>query len=392
MKRTLLAGAAIGVAATLLAACGGADDTQPPVTAAPLAVRTTTVSQVRAQAWFDAGGVVAADESATIASRIVAPVRAVHVRAGDAVRAGDVLVTLDARDLSAQAREAGAASESAEHALAQARSEEVSAAADQRLALAWRTRMATLHERGSATAQEFDEAEARLASANARQTGAQAAVEQAIARVASLRAGAEAAAITQSFTTIRAPFAGIVTERLTDPGNLASPGVPLLRLDAAGPRRVEVSVDESRAAQVHPGDPVQVLIEGAAPIDGRVSEVARTVTPDQRAFVVKVSLPREASPRTGTFARVRFRGATEPALVIPSESLRRQGQVTSVFVVQDGVARLRLVQVGETGDEGTHVQAGLDAGEVVVVDPPAVLLDGRRVTSAAPRAPVRGKA
>ena len=382
----------IGAAAALAAACRSAEHgaTTPP--GAPLAVQTTTATVIRAAQWFDAGGVVAASESATITSRIVAPVRTVHVRAGDAVRAGDVLVTLDARDLAAQVREAAAATQSADRALAQARSEQVSASADQTLAATWRTRMTILRDRGSATAQEFDEAAAKFESATARQTGAQAGVEQAAARLAAVRAAADAAEITASFTIIRAPFAGVVTERLTDPGNLATPGTPLLRVDASGLRRVAVSIDEARAAQVHAGDGARVLIADGAPVDGRVVELARAVTSDQHAFLVKVSLPADRAPRTGSFARVRFRAGTEQALVVAADAVRRDGQIASVFVVKDGVARLRLIRTGETGAEGVRVQAGLDAGEVVVVGPPAALTDGRRVTTSNAGAPAGGQA
>jgi hypothetical protein len=135
---------------------------------------------------------------------------------------------------------------------------------------------------------------------------------------------------------------------------------------------------------VRPGDVVAVLLEtpGAdAPraINGTVTEVARAVTPDQRAFTVKVALPADATPRTGTFARVRFRGAPRRAVVVPSGALRRQGQVTSVFVVLDGIARIRLVQTGAADPDRIEVVAGLDPGEMVVTTLPPALVDGQRV-------------
>ena len=104
---------------------------------------------------------------------------------------------------------------------------------------------------------------------------------------------------------MRAPFDGLVTERLTDPGNLAAPGVPLLRIESDGARQVVVRVDEARAAYVHAGDRVIVLIDAAAEqgaddkgLEGVVAEVARAVGADQRAFTVKVSLPSTVTART----------------------------------------------------------------------------------------------
>jgi hypothetical protein len=168
--------------------------------------------------------------------------------------------------------------------------------------------------------------------------------------------------------------------------NLASPGQPLLRIDATGGRRVDVGVDEARAGYVRPGDRVAVLLgHGAgkdAALAGTVVEVGRAIAADARAFTVKVALPRDVGPRTGTFARVRFDGAPRRALVVPVSAVRVQGHLTSVFVVSQGVARIRLVQTGVTDTEGTEILAGLDAGESVVIDPPAALTDGRAVTIA----------
>jgi RND family efflux transporter MFP subunit len=173
----------------------------------------------------------------------------------------------------------------------------------------------------------------------------------------------------------------VVTERFTDPGNLAAPGAPLVRIDADGPRHVEVQVDEARAGYVRPGDAVAVLLEAADgdAITGTVTEVARAIAAGQRAFTVKVALPADATPRTGTFARVRFRGEARSAIVVPSAAVRRQGQVTSVFVVQDGIARIRLVRAGVTDQGRVEVLAGLEAGEMVVAPPPPALVDGQPV-------------
>ena len=84
--------------------------------------------------------------------------------------------------------------------------------------------------------------------------------------------------------------------------------------------------------------------------------------------------------RTGSFARVVFRGAPRRALLVPAHAIQRHGQVSSVFVVQDGIARLRLIQLGPASSEGVEVLAGLDAGESVVTSPPTGLVDGASVT------------
>jgi RND family efflux transporter MFP subunit len=392
LGRLLAAGTAATFAAAGLAGCGASRHDAEPAAQPPVAVTTAPAAAVDLSERVEAGGIVAARESALISSRLVATIVGVAVRAGDQVRAGDVLVTLDARDVGASARQATAGALAAEQALAQARSAHAAAEADQRLATAWHTRIVTLHGRKAATDQERDEADARLAAATERVHGVRAGIEAAGASLTAAREAAGAAATTASFAVLRAPFAGVVTERLTDPGNLASPGVPLLRLEALGAREIRVRVDEARATQVRPGDRVQVIVdagnEAAAPgavLDGTVREVARTVAADPLAFTVTVALPASAAPPLGGFARVRFAGAPRRGLAVPASAIRRHGQVTSVFVARDGVARMRLVHVGPAGPDGVEVLAGLDAGEAVVVSPPARLQDGAPIRATAVR-------
>jgi multidrug resistance efflux pump len=382
----------LGLAAGGLFACGRGNGHAPDAMAAePVAVTVAPVVVADTAEQLEAGGVVAAPESASVSSRMVATVAAVSVKAGDRVRAGDVLVRLDARAVSEQTAQARAGARAAERALTQARTEQGAVEAEHRLAAAWHQRITALHARNSATDQERDEAEARLSAAAARLAGVQAAIDSADANRETAGAAVAVAEATESFTTVRAPFDGLVTERLTDPGNLASPGVPLLQLESDGPRQVVARVDEARAAYVRPGDRVSVVIDandqreaGETAIAGIVAEVARAVGADQRAFTVKVSLPAKVTARTGRFARLVFRGAPRRALFVPPHAIQRHGQVSSVYVVQDGVARLRLIQIGAASSEGVEVLAGLDAGELIVVAPQRRLVDGATVAISAP--------
>jgi RND family efflux transporter MFP subunit len=388
MNRSILLFFVIATPA-LAVACSDAERSMEREATAPLTVSTATASMATLAERLEAGGVVIAADAATVSSRIVAPILAVNVRPGDRVRRDDVLIRLDARDMSAQARQATASQSAAEQALVQARAARAAAEADQKLAAAWHTRIMALSERNSATAQERDEADARLASASARLNGADAAIQVAESNIGAARAAAGAAATTESFATIRAPFDGVVTERLVDTGNLATPGVPLLRVESSGERRVEVTVDEARAAFVKVGDEVEVIIESAAlpatTVIGRVSEVARAIAADRRAFSVKVILPAGEAIRTGTFARVRFKGTARKVVIVPANAVRRDGQVSSVFVVDGSTARLRLVQLRDESATAIEVLAGLDAGEVVVTSPPPGLADGHPVTAASTR-------
>ena len=378
---------ALELAAGALTACRQADHAPQGHAEEPVAVSVVPVVTADIADRLEAGGAVAAPESAAVSSRILATIDRVRVKAGDRVRSGELLLTLDARDVMAHARQARASSLAAEKALVQARTEHSAAEADHRLAASWHKRIAALHVRNSATDHERDEAEARLGAAAARLDGAQAGIDAADARLASARAAVDVATATESFATVRAPFDGVVTERLVDAGTLAAPGVPLLRIDSDGARQVIVRVDEARAAYVHVGDPVHVEIdtsgEGTADakdLEGVVAEVARAIGTDHRTFTVKVTVPPAVTARSGSFARVVFRGAPRRALLVPAAAIQRRGQVSSVYVVRDGVALLRLVQLGNATSAGVEVLAGLDGGESIAISPLERLADGSTVS------------
>jgi RND family efflux transporter MFP subunit len=233
--------------------------------------------------------------------------------------------------------------------------------------------------RKSATPQELDEATATLRGAEARTTRAAASVEEARAALDAARAGGEAAEVGASFTRVTAPFDGLVTEKLVEPGNLAVPGTPLLRIEDTSGFKLEVRIDESRAAWVsrHAGVPVTVdAPTGPRTVAGRVDEVARAIDADARALLVTIALPPADDLRAGMFGRASIPGPVRRTLTVPDEALVRHGQLSSVFVVDNGRARMRLVNAGRSQAARVEVLAGLAEGERVVVGPPAGLRDG----------------
>ena len=369
-----------------LAACNEAKTAEE--AAPPLTVHAASARSVMTAERLQAGGVVSANETATLSSRVLAPVTEVRVNAGERVRAAQVLVLLDGRDLVAHASQAAAATRAADQGLAVARTDLQAAQSEQTLAAAWHTRISSLHGRNSATTQELEEAQARLAGATARVEGARARIEQATSAAGATRAGMDAATTIRGFATIVAPFNGIVTERFVDPGTLASPGVPLLRLDADGASKVVAMVDENRATHLEPGASVDVTLGGDRggldrAVKGTVTRVARQVESGSRAFSVDVTLPPGVTATSGSFARVTFAGPPRVAVVIPMAAVVRRGQVASTFVIDGDVARLRLLHTGDVLNDGLEVLAGLDAGERVILSPPPALTDGRRITLAA---------
>jgi multidrug efflux pump subunit AcrA (membrane-fusion protein) len=356
---------------------GGLDRVERPAGAtAPIAVSVARVAMTDLATTIDSGGVVQARTTATITARILAPVREVRVSPGDRVRAGQTLIVLDGADLAAGARAARAAALASERGSEAAVAELRAAEAGLALARASHDRVAVLQTRRSATEQELDDAIASLRSAEARVAGASARVSQAASAVESARAASDQAAATAAFATIAAPLDGLVSAKMIEPGNMASPGMPLLRLEDTREFRLEVRVDESRIGQVRNGDSVPVFLgTGTTSFAGKVVEVSRAVDADARAFLVKIALPDAPGLRSGEFGKARFTGPPRRALTVPPSAILRRGQLTSVFVVDQDVAVLRLVNVDES-----EVLAGLTESELVVLSPPPGVADGRRVS------------
>jgi len=157
---------------------------------------------------------------------------------------------------------------------------------------------------------------------------------------------------------------------------MASPGMPLLRLEDSREFRLEVRLDESRIGHIRNGDSVPVFVGTAiTSTQGTVVEVSRAVDADARAFLVKIALPDAPGLRSGEFGKARFEGTPRRALTVPAPAIVRRGQLTSVFVVDQGLARVRLVNLSEH-----EVLAGLTESELVILTPPPGVTDGRRVS------------
>ena len=397
MARTharLAGGVALAIG-LVLPACSSGSKTTPADAQAPIFVTIATVAVADIADTFEAGGVVQARTTATIMARILAPVREVRAAPGDRVRAGQVLIVLDGRDLDAHARSARAAALAADQGVTAAASERQGADAALALARATHERIAGLHAKRSATAQELDDATGALRAAEARAAAAAARAQAAVSGVESARAASEAAGTTESFARITAPFDGVVTDKTVEPGNMAAPGTPLMRLEDARGFRLDVLVDESRVGiDLAPSCPSRSTQARVTPrrFSGTVAEIGRAVDADARAFLVKITLPQTNGLRSGMFGRAHFNAPARRALTVPAGALVHRGQMTSAFVVEKDTARVRLVNVS-----GTEVLAGLSEGEVVgtatlprrISSPPLRRRDDRSKALAAARRQAR---
>jgi HlyD family secretion protein len=336
-----------------------------------------------------------------ISAPITAQARRVTLEVGDAIRRGETLVTLEAiaspaldqRSLAqARARVAGA-----ETALATARAEAAAAAAAARFAAAEHERLASLAERQliaqnlvEQAQAEKDRSAALLRSAEFRVNTARHELE--VARSALAFAAGSDPAQTGEFP-LTSPIDGVVLRRHFESGRVVQPGEPIL--DVGDPQALEIEVDvlSSDAVKIAPG--MRVLFERwgeSESLEGRVkriepvgfTKVSALGVEEQRVWVIAdITAPREHWVRLGDAYRVNARFVlweSNDVLRAPTSALFRHNDGWAVFVVQNGRAHLRPVEIGQRSALHSEVRGELDAGEMVIVHPDRDLNDGGRVT------------
>jgi RND family efflux transporter MFP subunit len=325
------------LAAVALALAALAPEARATPAAAPPA-RVRTVRPGGPEGTVLAPASVVAARRATLSTRVAASVRDVHVREGQRVAAGQLLVSLSDADVRASLA-------AAETALASASVHE--------------RRIRELAAERAATPAELELAEAQRA--------------QAQAQVAAARA-------TLGYTELRAPFSATVQARRIDPGDLVGPGQPLLELEGDALELVAtLSEAEARALAVGATVPFQA---GAARGEATVTALTPGGDPLTRRRTVRARVAKvEGELRTGAFARLELPAAAAPAegtLWIPRSALVARGDLTGVFVAAEGRAELRWISLGERAGDHVAVRAGLAPGEAVV-DAPGALRDGAAV-------------
>jgi len=317
---------------------------------------------------LEAVGTIHAAQTSQLASQTMGNIVELRVHEGDRVQRGQVLAIID----DAQPRAAVDRAKAGESAAQQ----EVNAS-DSDLALAQSTlaRYQTLYDRKSVSPQEFDEVKARYQAALAHRDMTRAGQAQAKAAVAQ-------AHTLLSYTRIRAPFDGVITEKKADPGMLASPGLSVFTIEGVGHYRLEAAINENDLRYVLMGEQVPVIVDALETPQqrGKVVQIEPAADSGSRSFLVKIELPADARLRSGLFGRAQFSRGNRSALLIPQTAVVDRGQLQGVYVLDpNGVATLRYITLGKTVGSAVEVLAGLQEGERLVAKPGEVDLNGKRI-------------
>jgi len=373
------------IPALLLFACGEKIDpgTTPSSDAPAVQTRVDTARPTDADRTVEAVGTVQAQTASVLSGKLMGTVKSVLVEEGVRVDRDDPLALIDERQVAAHLRQAEAALGEARRAEAAALSAREAATAGAELARATYERYRQLMREESASRQEFDEVEARHRQARAAEEQAEQMVAVARQRVRQAEAAVSAAEVADNDAVIRAPYDGVVTSKLVDPGDLLPPGIPVIGLESAGGPRVDIMLTEVYFGAVQLGQPLEVRVPaaGETALVGIVDTIVPSADPASRSFQIKIRLMGAPSVRSGMFARVRVPIGSESLLAVPETALVYQGQLSGLFVVDERqTARFRLVRTGrDLGGGQVEVLSGLDSGMRFVVDPPLSLRDGLRV-------------
>ena len=316
------------------------------VTVSPVSL--STVDDV-----YETTGTVRANSTSIVASRVMGVVTSISVREGDFVKAGQVLLIIDDRDAAQRVHAANMAVESA----------------NQNKSLADKTwqRYKNLYDEKALTRQEMDQIETQKKVAEA--------------EYERIKAMAEEAATYLSFARVTTPISGRITEKHIDAGSMATPGMPLLVIEGGGSSYIEASIDAGLGAKVKKGMVAEAIVETMdRPLPGKIREVFPSVDPLSRTFTVKVEI-RNASLRSGLFARVRIPVGKRNAIMVPEQAIVQKGQLTGVYAVDgQGIITYRLVRKGNTSSGGTEILSGLTVNDRIITAGIEKVIDGGVMT------------
>ncbi len=283
-------------------------------------------------------GTVQAAERAAIAAKVTGVITGMPVLLGSTVNKGDLLVVISAEEITARLNQAEAQLAQAQRNL---------------------NREQNLLQKNATTAETVKSMRDLYAIA---------------------QAGYREAKTMLGYTTITAPFSGVVTRKNFNTGDLATPGAILLQLENNRQLQVTTAVPESLVLRIHTGDVLTVKVPAASVImKGTVSEIGSAADPRSRTAPVTLDLAPSPNLRSGQFARVLLPGKNGKALLVPTTAIVSSGQMDRVFVVAEERAHLRLVRTGSIHDGFTEILSGLNPGETVVTANNLLLVNGQRL-------------
>ena len=338
--------------------CGGEDPKAVADNSTPIAVKVSKVESNGNNPFVSASGKIEATNSANLSTRMMGFVNKVHVKVGDKVRKGQLLVSINNTDLQAKRAQVNAGITEATAAFNNAQKDY--------------DRFKSLFADNSASQKEMDDMTANYEMAKARLEGANQMKNEINSQFA--------------YANITSPFSGVITNKFIDAGDMANPGMSLIAVEAPGKFEVTAMVPESEISQIKSGTTVDVLVKSLGQtVKGKVTEVSTSAKNTGGQFLVKAHLDKtDAKLLSGMFATVQFpveKTSKTNMVLIPNSSIVTKGQLSGVYTVsQSNTALLRWLRLGRTYGDQVEVLSGLNADESYITKAEGKLYNGAKVS------------
>jgi len=323
-----------------------------------ISVKTAKVSENNTNSFLSSSGKIEAVNSASLSTRIMGYVDGIHVKVGDKIKKGQLLANINSADLIAKRAQIIAGISEANVAYQNAKNDF--------------NRFTELFNENSASRKELDNITAHYNITKARLESAKQMKNEINAQL--------------SYTDIKAPFSGVVTNKFINKGDMASPGVSLLEIEAPGSFQVVTMVSESNISQIKVGSEVHVEVKSLSKIiNGKVAEVSTYSKNSGGQYLVKVTLEStEVKIFSGMYTTVQFpniKQVKSGIVLIPIDATVTRGQLSGVYTVsQTNTALLRWLRLGKTFGDKVEVLSGLSANEEYIISASNKLSNGSKIT------------
>jgi len=359
----------------------------------PIAITTATVEETAIDRFLRVTGSLAADEQAEVSAEATGRIVETPVERGTRVAQGTVLARISATEAAAQLdeAEANAAQIAARLGLMPDQPFEVkrvpdvmNAKASLDFAEAEFARMQSLLEQKVVSRSEFDQRRTQVEAARQQYQMAENAAQQSYRSLQAARARVSLARKSMADTTVRAPFAGLVAERLVSAGDYVTRGTKVATIVRIDPMRVELTVPEQSVSLIRVGQQVKLTVD-AYPnevFDATVRFVSPALRADQRALTVEAVAPNPGGRlKPGLFATASIQQAAGPAaLLLPTSAVETISGTSRVYVVKNNTTiEERIVTLGERTGDRVEITSGVQKGDVVAAEPRGRLTDGLAV-------------
>ena len=391
LRLPILSGAV--VAALLSAACS-AERTSAAAPPEPTAV-AIHVAQVESQPidrFLRVTGSLAADEQADVAAETAGRVIGTPVERGTRVTAGTVLIRVSATEADASVREAEANAAQLEARLGLANLQafdpvRVPDVLNAKASLDWAEaefgRIKSLLDQKVVSQAEYEQRLTQVQAARQQYQSALNGAQQSFRSLQAARARVDLARKSAADTVVRAPFTGIVAERLVSTGDYVTRGMKVATVVRIDPVRVELTVPEQYLSLVKAGQHVRLTVDAypGEVFTAKVRFVSPALKKDQRALMVEaVAENADNRLKPGLFATALLQQpAIAPALLVPASAVETVAGTSRVYVVAGAKVEERIVTIGEKVGDRLELATGVKAGERVAANPRGKLSDGIRV-------------